>query len=236
MTSATSAWRPETSHSLGGPQRGVVHAGLEGHQPLAACVRSAPLLADVGNGGEQLARLARVDDDAAVYDFGDLGRCPAQPVEGIGQDFFQLDGVADHVGEYRRLRAIVVALAALPSRLTEIASRATPLRGAAGAPATGLSVGDARLARARRRGQAALQINHAHPASSQVVHVAVFLAARLSQLAASIRKGLAPAGKAGGTTPGNRAGQRPSLGALRSWVTLYHSLLGDYIHSELGVA
>jgi hypothetical protein len=42
-------------------------------------------------------------------------------------------------------------------------SRAAPLRGAAGAPATGLCVGDARPARARRRRQLA-QINHAHPA------------------------------------------------------------------------
>ena len=82
------------------------------------------LLADVGHGGKQLARLARIDDGAAVYDLGDLGRCPAQPVEG-------LDGISSFSTAYRitlantdRLRAIVVALAARPSCWTEIASRA----------------------------------------------------------------------------------------------------------------
>jgi hypothetical protein len=36
---------------LAGPERGVVHAGVEGHEPLAPCMRTAPLLADVGNPG-----------------------------------------------------------------------------------------------------------------------------------------------------------------------------------------
>jgi len=71
---------------------------------------SAPLLADVGDGSEQLAGLARIDD-AAVRDLRDLGRLPAHPVE-------VLDGISTVSSAYRitlvntaRLRAIVVALA-----------------------------------------------------------------------------------------------------------------------------
>jgi hypothetical protein len=41
-------------------------------------MRSAPLLADVGRGGEQIAGMAGVDHDAAVYDLGDLGLATAE--------------------------------------------------------------------------------------------------------------------------------------------------------------
>ncbi|HWG64075.1 MAG TPA: hypothetical protein VG253_20495 [Streptosporangiaceae bacterium] len=88
---------------LGRSERGVVHAGVEAHEPLTAGMRSAPLLADVGHGSEQLAGLARVDDDTAVYHLGDLGRPPAHPVEGVGLHLLLLQRVPDHVGEHRAL-------------------------------------------------------------------------------------------------------------------------------------
>ena len=49
------------------------------------------------------------------------------------------------------------------SSCAPMASRAAPLRGTAGAPATGLRVEDARPARARRTSATYRWINHAHP-------------------------------------------------------------------------
>src|SRR5260370_37883052 len=43
---------------LGRAERGVVHAGVETHEPLTAGMWAAPLLADVAHGSAQLAGLA----------------------------------------------------------------------------------------------------------------------------------------------------------------------------------
>jgi hypothetical protein len=62
-------------------------------------MRAASLLTYVGHGGEQFAGLARVDHNAPVHHLGDFRGLPAQPVERVRWQFFQLDGVPDHVGE-----------------------------------------------------------------------------------------------------------------------------------------
>ena len=51
---------------VGGPERCVVHAGEEGHEPLVVRMQDAWSMVHVGNGGRHPTSLAQVDDDAPV--------------------------------------------------------------------------------------------------------------------------------------------------------------------------
>ncbi len=64
--------------------------------------------------------------------------------------------------------------------LIEVLIKAAPLRGTAGAPATGLCVEDARPARARRRSVRHPLISSAHLSCCPALHGAVFLGDPLS--------------------------------------------------------
>lgn len=66
---------------------------------MAASIRAAPVLADVGHRREQFAGLARVDHNAGVNDLRDFRRLPAQPVQWAGRQFSQFYRVTEHVGE-----------------------------------------------------------------------------------------------------------------------------------------
>ena len=83
---------------LGGAQRGVVQAAEERLQVLAARALSP-------DGRQEPAGLGRVCDRAAVDGLGDRGGLPLDPVEGVGGQQPQFDGVAEGVGEHGPLAA-----------------------------------------------------------------------------------------------------------------------------------
>ena len=79
-----------------GAQVGVVQAAVEGFQVLAAVAVAA-------DGGEQAADLGGAGDHAAVDGLGDGGGLPPDPVDRVGVQQPQLDGVADGVVEHGAL-------------------------------------------------------------------------------------------------------------------------------------
>ena len=85
---------------LGRTKAGVVEAGEEATQMAATIERT-----DVGHGGQQFARLKRVDHDATVDDLGNRRRTPADTTEVVGGQFLDFNGVLKGVVEHRTLAA-----------------------------------------------------------------------------------------------------------------------------------
>jgi hypothetical protein len=85
---------------FGRAQTAVVEAGEEATQVPSAVDR-----ADVGDGGEQLPRLPRVDHQAAIDNVGNCRGAPAESSEVVRRQFFDLDRVLHGVAEHGPLAA-----------------------------------------------------------------------------------------------------------------------------------
>src|SRR5262249_51401009 len=82
---------PKADHFLRA-QCGVVHAGEERHESLAAASLST-------NCGEQALRLVDVDDDARVHRLESARPCPLHALDGVDREDFGLACVVHHTAE-----------------------------------------------------------------------------------------------------------------------------------------